>query len=310
MWPMSDLPWPVYRKGYKTWLLLERSLAANSIEAYRHDIELLCQFLDVKSIREEPGKITLETLREFLRWITELGMTAGSQARIISGIRSFYQYLLDEDIIQNNPAELLDSPKLRRSLPDVLSVDEIDSMIAGIDLSKPEGIRNKAIVETMFSCGLRVSETVKLRLSDIVWEDEFVKVTGKGNKERLVPIAVSTLKAIRFYIENIRIHIETKPGSHDTVFINKRGTGLSRVMIFLMIKKLASLAGIQKNISPHTLRHSFATSLVEAGADLRAVQQMLGHESITTTEIYTHIDRTYLRDVITQFHPRSSRQKG
>jgi integrase/recombinase XerD len=297
--------WSVYIKGFKAYLQLERSLSPNSIEAYEHDIEKLCQFLDSKQVKATPEEIDLNTLREFLRWITELGMMPTSQARIISGIKAFYKYLLMEDLIKKNPSELLEAPKTARKLPDVLNIDEIDRMIEAIDLSKPEGVRNKAILETMFSCGLRVSETVNLQISDISFTDQFVRVIGKGNKERLVPIGSVAIKAIRFYLEHIRVHTEPKTGNHDILFLNRRGSKLTRVMIFLIIKKLALEAGIKKTISPHTFRHSFATSLVEAGADLRAVQQMLGHESITTTEIYTHIDRSYLHDVITQFHPRS-----
>lgn len=297
--------WQVYIKGFKAYLQLERSLSAHSIEAYLHDIDKLVQFLSYKNVQQTPQDISLATLREFLRWITELGMQPSSQARIISGIKAFYKYLIMEDLIQKNPAELLEAPQTKRKLPDTLSTYEIDEMIKTIDLSKPEGMRNKAILETMFSCGLRVSETVNLKLSDISYAEEFVRIIGKGNKERLVPIGQVALKAIRLYAENIRVHITPKTGNNDIVFLNARGTGLSRVMIFYIIKKLAISAGIHKNISPHTFRHSFATALVEAGADLRAVQQMLGHESITTTEIYTHLDRAYLRDVVTQFHPRS-----
>ena len=284
---------------------MERSLSTNSIEAYQHDIEKLCQFLELKNISVTPEEIDLSTLREFLRWISELGMMPTSQARIISGIKAFYKYLMMEDLIKKNPSELLEAPKTARKLPDVLHVEEIDLMISMIDLSKPEGVRNKAILETMFSCGLRVTETINLKISDISFTDQFIRVIGKGNKERLVPIGRAAIKAINFYTDNIRNYIEPKVGSHDILFLNNRGAKLSRVMIFLLIKKFAMEAGIKKKISPHTFRHSFATSLVEAGADLRAVQQMLGHESITTTEIYTHIDREFLRDVITQFHPRS-----
>lgn len=297
--------WNIYTKGFKAYLQLERSLSANSIEAYLHDIEKLNQFLQLKGIEQTPEEIRLETLREFLRWITELGMLPTSQARIVSGIKAFYKYLLMEDLVKKNPAELLEAPKTSRKLPDVLNIEEIDSMMRVIDRSKPEGMRNYAILETMFSCGLRVSETVTLKLSEISYTEGFVKVVGKGNKERLVPIGSVALKAIKQYVEHTRVHLEPKTGNHDIVFLNNRGTKLSRVMIFYIIKKLALEAGIKKSISPHTFRHSFATALVEAGADLRAVQQMLGHESITTTEIYTHMDREYLHDVITQFHPRS-----
>lgn len=297
--------WTSYIKGFKAYLQLERSLSGNSIEAYVHDMEKLTQFLEIKGLQLAPEEIKLDILREFVRWITELGMMPTSQARIISGIKAFYKYLMMEDLIKKNPAELLEAPKTSRKLPDTLNITEIDQMIACIDMSKPEGMRNKAILETMFSCGLRVSETVTLKLSDVFYEEEYVKVVGKGNKERLVPIGSVALKAIKLYVDHTRLHIDVKTGNHDIVFLNGRGTKLSRVMIFYIIKKLATQAGINKTISPHTFRHSFATALVEAGADLRAVQQMLGHESITTTEIYTHIDREYLRDVITQFHPRS-----
>jgi integrase/recombinase XerD len=299
------LNWSSHIKGFKAYLKLERSLSGNSIEAYVRDIEKLTQFLDLKGLTSTPETLTLDTLREFLRWVTELGMMPTSQARIISGIKAFYKYLLMDDLIQHNPAELLEAPKTARKLPDTLNIDEIDKMLATIDRSKPEGMRNRAIIETMFSCGLRVTETVTLKLSDISYEEEYVKVVGKGNKERLVPIGSVALNAIKQYVDFVRVHIEVKTGNNDIVFLNGRGTKLSRVMIFYIIKKMAAEAGIRKTISPHTLRHSFATALVEAGADLRAVQQMLGHESITTTEIYTHIDREYLRDVITQFHPRS-----
>lgn len=297
--------WSSYIKGFKAYLQLEKSLSKNTIAAYVHDMDKLMQFFESKNINQQPGDIELVTLREFLRWITELGMTTTSQARILSGIKAFYKYLLMEDLVVKNPAELLESPKLKRKLPVYLDLHEIDAMVAEIDHSTGEGMRNKAIIETMFSCGLRVSETVGLKFSDISYTDEFVRVTGKGNKERLVPIGSIALKAIQIYKENVRSHIEVKSGHTDTVFLNKRGTGLSRVMIFYIIKSLAAKANIKKNISPHTLRHSFATTLVEAGADLRAVQQMLGHESITTTEIYTHLDREYLHSVVTMFHPRS-----
>jgi integrase/recombinase XerD len=232
-------------------------------------------------------------------------MLPTSQARMISGIKAFYKYLLMEDLIKSSPAELLEAPRTARKLPDTLGTHEIDLMLTYLDMSTPEGMRNKAIIETMFSCGLRVTETVNLKLSDIARHEEFVKVVGKGNKERLVPIGQVALKAIDLYTQHVRVHMNIKPGNNDIIFLNNRGSKLSRVMIFYILKKLAAQAGIKKKISPHTLRHSFATALVEAGADLRAVQQMLGHESITTTEIYTHIDREYLQDVMLQFHPRS-----
>lgn len=297
--------WSSYLKGFKAYLQLEKSLSKNTIAAYLRDMEKLMQFFELKNINQQPGDVELATLREFLRWITELGMTTTSQARILSGIKAFYKYLLMEDLVAKNPAELLESPKLKRKLPVYLDVHEIDAMVEVIDHSTAEGMRNKAIIETMFSCGLRVSEAVGLKFSDISYADEFLRITGKGNKERLVPIGSIALRAIQLYKDNVRSHIDVKPGHTDTVFLNKRGTGLSRVMVFYIIKDLALKAHIKKNISPHTLRHSFATTLVEAGADLRAVQQMLGHESITTTEIYTHLDREYLHSVVTMFHPRS-----
>jgi integrase/recombinase XerD len=297
--------WSSYLKGFKAYLQLERSLSGNSIEAYLHDVEKLVQFMDAKQLSLAPNEVKLATLREFVRWVTELGMLPSSQARMISGIKAFYKYLLMEDLIKSSPAELLEAPRTARKLPDTLGTHEIDLMLTYLDMSTPEGMRNKAIIETMFSCGLRVTETVNLKLSDIARHEEFVKVVGKGNKERLVPIGQVALKAIDLYTQHVRVHMNIKPGNNDIIFLNNRGSKLSRVMIFYILKKLAAQAGIKKKISPHTLRHSFATALVEAGADLRAVQQMLGHESITTTEIYTHIDREYLQDVMLQFHPRS-----
>lgn len=297
--------WQAYLKGFQSWLQLEKSLSPNSVQAYLHDIDKLLQFFDYKKLSRTPETVSYEDLKEFVRWISELGMTATSQARIVSGLKSFYKYLLLEDLVSKPPTELLEAPKTMRLLPDVLSVDEIDKLIAAIDLSKNEGMRNKAILETMFSCGLRVSETVSLQISHIFFGDEFLKVTGKGNKERLVPIGDAALKAIRLYMETVRVHIDIKPGNSDILFLNRRGSKLSRVMIFLIIKQLAQQIGLKKSISPHTFRHSFATALVEGGADLRAVQQMLGHESITTTEIYTHLDREYLRETLVQFHPRA-----
>lgn len=297
--------WQSYLKGYRSWLQLEKSLSHNSMEAYLHDVEKLLQFFAHKKLERTPESVTYEDLTEFIRWINELGMTATSQARIISGLKSFYKYLLIEDVLKTTPTELLEAPKTIRHLPDVLAVSEIDALIAAIDLSKPEGMRNKAILETMFSCGLRVSETVNLQISHIFFDDEFVKVTGKGDKERLVPIGQSAIKAIHWYKDNVRNHLEIKAGNSDILFLNRRGSKMSRGMIFYIIKELAKNIGLKKNISPHTFRHSFATALVEGGADLRAVQQMLGHESITTTEIYTHLDREYLRETLMQFHPRA-----
>jgi integrase/recombinase XerD len=295
--------WEVYKKGYKAFLQLEKSLSDNSVEAYLHDIEKLTTWMQLSNELKTPKQLELKDLENFIRWISELGMTAGSQARIISGLRSFFKYCLQEQIISINPATLLESPKLKRSLPDVLSFEEINSLINSIDLSKPEGGRNKAILETLYSCGLRVTEAVNLRISCLHLDVGFIKVIGKGDKERLVPIGSDAIQYINIYKNDIRVHLPVKPGNEDILFLNRRGGKLSRVMIFLIIKELARLADIKKIISPHTFRHSFATHLVEGGADLRAVQEMLGHESITTTEIYTHLDREFLRSTLQQFHP-------
>ena len=294
--------WEPYKKGFKAYLQLERSLAGNSIEAYLADIEKLTTFLLLKNIKKNPSELDLGDLQQFVKWIAELGMTQSSQARIISGLRTFYKYCLLEDITKTDPTSLLEAPKLKRTLPDVLSFGEIENIIASIDLSSPEGTRNKAIVETMYSCGLRVSEVVNLKLSQLYLDVGFIRVIGKGDKERLVPIGSSAIKYITIYLAT-RKHVVIQRGEEDILFLNRRGKRLTRVMIFLIIKDLVKKAGITKNISPHTFRHSFATHLVEGGADLRAVQEMLGHESITTTEIYTHLDREFLRKTLEQFHP-------
>jgi len=288
-------------------LQLEKSLSKNSIEAYVRDVEKLCQYLIIKESQVEPNEITIKTLRDFLKFINELGINSTSQARIISGLKSFYHYLLMEDLIKINPIALLESPKVTRKIPDTLAVYEIDEMLATLDLSKDESTRNHAIIETMFSCGLRVSEVINLKITDVYVADEFIRVVGKGNKERLVPISEKALKEIDIYVHSIRNKLSIDKDCNDIIFLNRRGKKLSRVYIFLVIKEMALKAGIKKNISPHTLRHSFATSLVEAGADLRSVQQMLGHESITTTEIYTHISKEYLHEVIINFHPRGKK---
>jgi integrase/recombinase XerD len=299
------LDWRSAIKGFQAYLKLEKGLSDNSIEAYSRDIDKLQQFADSHSNSLKPDAFTLNDLRQFINWVNELGMIPSSQARILSGIKSFYKYLLAEDIIRNNPAELLESPKKMRKLPDTLSYQDINKLIEAIDLSKPDGNRNKAIIEVLYSCGLRVSELTELKLSNLYLEIEFVKVIGKGNKERLVPIGGEAIKALKLWIEHDRVHIPIKKGEEDMVFLNRRGSRLSRVYIFMLIKQLAEVAGIKKSISPHTLRHSFATHLVEGGADLRAVQEMLGHESITTTEIYTHLDREYLKETIISYHPRN-----
>lgn len=296
--------WLSYSKGFKAFLQLEKSLSPNSIEAYLHDIEKLQQYLDYAQTRVMPEEIKLQHLRDFLKWATELGMSRNTQARVISGIKAFYKFLILEQYIKEDPTQLLEAPKFGRKLPDTLSIVDIDNLIAAIDLSKPEGQRNKAILETLYSCGLRVSELVGLKISEMYTSDGFVKVTGKGSKERLVPIGAKALKEISMYFED-RVHLDVHPTARDIVFLNRRGKKLTRVMIFTIIKQLAAKINLRKSISPHTFRHSFATHLIEGGADLRAVQEMLGHASITTTEIYTHLDKHYLREAIIQFHPRS-----
>lgn len=275
------------------------------MEAYLHDVAKITQFIEMQGLTIGPEQLDLHHLQAFLQWITELGMTARSQARVISGLRAFYHYLLLENIVLKNPTELIDSPKLGLKLPVTLNVIEIDQMIGKLDLSKPEEKRNKAMLETLYGCGLRVSELINLKISNLFFKEGFIKVTGKGNKERLIPVGSIAQNEITFYLSDLRPKIQVRKGNDDILFLNRRGTGLSRVMIFTIIKRLAMQAGINKNISPHTFRHSFATHLVEGGADLRAVQEMLGHESITTTEIYTHLDREYLRSTIIQYHPRS-----
>lgn len=299
---MSD--WSSYIYGYKAFLRLEKSLSVNSVEAYVHDVTKFAQYLDYAKLNLSPEKIELHHFQEFLKWINELGMTARTQARVISGIKGFYKYLLLENVITVDPTEMLESPKIGRKLPNILSIEEIDLLIANIDLSKPEGARNKAILETLYGCGLRVSELINIRISNLSFNEGFIRITGKGNKERLVPVGSVAQKYIQLYIDNIRSAQPVRKGFEDILFLNRRGSRLTRVMIFTIIKKIALKAGLNKSISPHTFRHSFATHLVEGGADLRAVQEMLGHESITTTEIYTHLDREYLRSTILQYHPR------
>jgi integrase/recombinase XerD len=295
--------WQSYIKGFKSWLMLEKSLSANTIASYLHDMKLLTEYLEMQYPGMTPDQIRLQQLESFIRYIHELGMTPASQARIISGIKSFFTYCTLEGICKANPTVLLESPKQSRLLPEILSFEEIEKMIAAADASTPEGIRNKAILETMYSCGLRVSEVVGLKLSALFIDVGFIRVTGKGDKERLVPIGDTAIRAIQQYRQYVRNQYPVVLGSEDYVFLNRRGKPLSRVMVFLIIKELAKQAGIEKNISPHTFRHSFATHLVEGGADLRAVQEMLGHESITTTEIYTHLDRAYLRSTLQDYHP-------
>ena len=291
-------------KRFLIYLRLEQSLSDNSVEAYSHDIELLMQYLDSINHSKLLKDISQENIESFLAHLFDLGLSANSQARILSGIKKFYAYLLQEKLVEENPTQLISSPYIGRHIPDILSYEEICSMIDCIDLSQPLGHRNKAIIEIMYACGLRVSEVTSLKISNIYIEDEFIRIFGKGDKERLIPISPSTIKTLYLYIDGERKSQNLNSKHTDTLFINRRGSSLSRQMIFLIIKDLAEKAGIKKNIGPHTIRHSFATHLLEGGADLRAVQQMLGHSSISTTEIYTHISDQYLREVITLFHPR------
>ncbi len=295
--------WESYKKGFKAYLQLEKSLADNSVDAYLRDIEKLTAYLQLQNTLKTPAEVELKELEAFVQWVAGLGMLPKSQARIISGLKGFYKYCLTEQVTKTDPTVLLEAPRLQRSLPEVLAFDEITQLIAQIDLSKPEGGRNKAILETLYSCGLRVSEVVNLRISCLYLKDGFVRIIGKGDKERLVPIGDDAIRYITLYHDTQRVHTTIKPGNEDILFLNRRGSRLSRVMIFLIIQELAKKAGITKHVSPHTFRHSFATHLVEGGADLRAVQEMLGHESITTTEIYTHLDRDFLRSTLQTFHP-------
>jgi integrase/recombinase XerD len=295
--------WEPYKKGFKAWLQLEKSLGENSVAAYLRDIEKLTDFLQMKDFSKGPGDITLKMLEKFIEYINELGLSPASQARIISGIKSFYKYCVMEQISRTDPSALLEAPRKTRKLPDVLSFEEIEQIIHAIDLSTPEGNRNKAILETMYSCGLRVSEVVNLKISCLYLDIGFVKVIGKGDKERLVPIGSDAVKYIQLYRNTVRNKYPVVPGQEDILFLNRRGRKLTRVMIFLILQELVKKAGITKHVSPHTFRHSFATHLVEGGANLRAVQEMLGHENIVTTEIYTHLDREYLRTTLQQFHP-------
>ncbi|MBT4477845.1 MAG: site-specific tyrosine recombinase XerD [Flavobacteriales bacterium] len=297
------MSWKQSIKEFKSYLRIERSLSDNTIDSYLRDIQKLANFSEEKDLNEL--QITKTEVKEFISEINKEGISARSQSRIISGIKAFYKYLILEDYLKVNPTELIESPKIGMKLPDTLSIEEIDSLISAIDLSHPQGERNRAILEVLYSCGLRVSELTNLKLSNIRFKEGYVKVLGKGNKERFAPIGSSAIKFLNIYLNEIRNHQDIKKGSEDIVFLNRRGNKLTRVMIFTIIKQLAEKIGMKKKISPHTFRHSFATHLIEGGADLRAIQEMLGHESITTTEIYTHLDREYLREAIMQFHPRA-----
>jgi integrase/recombinase XerD len=295
--------WKTYIKSYQSYLKIERGLSKNTIDNYTFDIERLLLFLESNQIDISPIQITEETLQQFIYSVSKQ-VNPRSQARIISGLKSFFSYLIFEDYRNDNPLELIESPRVGRKLPDTLSVAEIDLLIAAIDLSTPEGERNRAILETLYSCGLRVSELVALKISDLFFEEGFIKITGKGNKQRFVPIGSTTQKIIEVYQNLVRVHLPIQKGHEDTLFLNRRGRQLTRAMIFTIIKELAVHIDLNKTISPHTFRHSFATHLLENGADLRSIQLMLGHESITTTEIYVHLDRTHLTQIMNTFHPR------
>ncbi|WP_299017214.1 site-specific tyrosine recombinase XerD [uncultured Polaribacter sp.] len=299
------MKWQNAIKDYQTYLKIERGLAKNTIDSYSKDLEKLVLFLNDSNLIVSPIAIDNETIKEFIYQVAKQ-VNPRSQARIISGLRSFFDYLVFEDYRETNPTDLLETPKIGRKLPDTLSQFEIDKLIASIDLSHPQGERNRTILETLYSCGLRVSEVITLKISDLFFEEGFIRVLGKGNKERFVPIHPSAQKYILFYINDIRAHINPQKNFEDTLFLNRRGKGLSRQMVFLILKDLAIKIDLKKKISPHTLRHSFATHLLQNGADLRAIQQMLGHESITTTEVYVHVDKTYLKEVVETFHPRAS----
>lgn len=296
------MTWPNALKDYQHYLRIERGLSDNSITNYSFDVQKLMNHLDAQEIRISPIHISENEIQQFIYTVAK-EVNASSQSRIISGLRSFFKFLVFEDYRKQNPLDLIESPKIGRKLPDTLSTAEIDRLIAAIDLSKPEGERNRAMLETLYGCGLRVSELIQLKLSDLFFKEGFIMVTGKGNKQRFVPVAKATQKYIELYKEG-RVHQNIKKGNEDILFLNRLGAGLSRAMIFTLIKQLTTKSGLQKNISPHTFRHSFATHLLEHGADLRSIQQMLGHESITTTEIYMHLDRTHLKAVMEKYHPR------
>lgn len=303
------MTWKDATKDYVIYLKIERGLSENSIQNYRFDLGKLVNFLDTNALNENPIKISKDTLQQFVYEVSKK-VSPRSQARIISGLRGFFNYLVFEDYREDNPMDLIESPKIGRKLPDTLSQDEIDQLIEAIDLSNPQGERNRAILEALYGCGLRVSELVNLKLSDLFFEEDFIKVSGKGDKQRLVPIAEHTKKYINLYRKHIRNHQKIAKGHEDVLFLNRNGKQLTRAMIFEIIKRLVEKIGLNKKIGPHTFRHSFATHLLEGGADLRAIQQMLGHESITTTEVYVHVDRSHLSDVLKRFHPRSGTSKN
>lgn len=294
-----------YHSSFKAYLKLERGLSGNSVEAYQNDVSKLFQYYELLAQEFNVKKITQQELHQFVIWLSELGMQASSQARVISGIKSFFNFLMLEQLIDADPSAELEAPSQSRKLPNVINVTEINALVAAIDLSKPEGMRNKAMIEVLYGCGLRVTELITLKISDLNVAQEYIKVTGKGNKERIIPIGETALKFVGIYLNEVRVHLKIKKGNEDFIFLNRLGTRLSRISVFTMVKDLAVQIDLKKSISPHTFRHSFATHLIEGGADLRAVQEMLGHSSITTTEVYTHLDRDYLKGVVVQFHPRN-----
>ena len=299
------MSWKNNINGFRSYLMLERNLSENSIESYVRDVNKLVYFLEMNDNRVSVKKINTSDLTAFIRWVAEIGMSASSQSRIISGIKAFFRYLILENIISNDPSTLIEGPKKGLKIPETLSIEEIDQIINAIDLSHPQGQRNKAIIETLYGCGLRVSELINLKMSNWYTKDGFIKVIGKGDKERLIPIGNITAKVLNIYVNEVRCHLSIQKGQEDYIFLSKRGKYLSRISIFNIVKELAEKAQIKKNISPHTFRHSFATELIERGANLRAVQEMLGHESITTTQLYTHINKEFLRQSIISHHPRS-----
>ncbi|MBN2743442.1 integrase/recombinase XerD [Breznakibacter xylanolyticus] len=299
------MTWEKEIEGFRTYLKVEKGLSDNSIHAYVTDLQKLVVYLREKGMNIGPDQVVLANLKTMMQEITDRGISPRTQARIISGIKSFYKYLLIEEKVEKDPTALLEAPRVGRKLPEVLTVEEIDSIINTIDVKKSEGQRNKAILETLYSCGLRVSELIDLKISNLFFESGFVKIEGKGSKERLVPISTKAIKEINLYLSDYRRTLKIDPADEDILFLNRRGKKLSRVMIFTIIKTLVAKVGLTKNISPHTFRHSFATHLIDGGANLRAVQEMLGHESIITTEIYTHLDKEYLKNTIVQYHPRS-----
>ena len=300
---IKKMDWNSSLKGFKVFLQLEKSSSVNTVDAYIHDVEKLIHYLELHQIKKMPSEIQLEDIQAFFTWFHQFGIQASTHSRILSGIRQFYKYCFLENISKTDPTELYSAPKTKRKLPEVLSLEEIEKIISSIDHSKTEGMRNRAIIETLYGCGLRVSELCQLQISNIYWDEEVIRIFGKGRKERLIPIGKEAQKYILLYKDEVRIHQPILEQSRNILFLNNRGNALSRVMIFLIVKKLVVTAGIQKKISPHSFRHSFATHLVEGGADIRVVQQLLGHESITTTEIYTHLDLSYLKKVLEQHHP-------